>query len=41
VPEGKWQKIVRVEFDDEIPETMSEPVEVTGPAEVDEDWVPF
>jgi len=41
VPEGKWQKIVRVEFDDEIPETMAEPVEVTGLAEVDEDWVPF
>jgi hypothetical protein len=40
VPEGKWQKIVRVEFDDEIPETM-EHVEVTGSEDVDGDWVPF
>jgi DNA repair protein RadD len=43
VPEGRWQKIVRVEFNDEIPgelDTIPEPA-ATGGGENDEDWVPF
>ncbi len=40
VPEGKWTRIARVEFDDEIPETMdaAKPVEA---AESEDEWVPF
>ncbi len=43
VPEGKWQKIVRVEFDDEIPDddAMADPFAPVEAAEADEDWVPF
>jgi hypothetical protein len=43
VPEGKWQKIVRVEFNDEIPGEldMIPATTATGGGENDDDWVPF
>jgi hypothetical protein len=43
VPKGRWQKIVRVEFNDEIPgelDMIPEPA-ATGGNENDDDWVPF
>lgn len=43
VPEGKWQKIVRVEFNDEIPDELDTipATTATGGGENDDDWVPF